>query len=529
MRRGQRRRSGLLVLAAVGGSLLLAPQARAQPSSTAVPVTGKARVEIPTIAWRNCPDAPGVQCASAPVPLDYDQPRGQKITLALVRLPATDARHRIGSLFVNPGGPGESGVSFLEQGNGHILSAEVLARFDVIGFDPRGVGASAPVRCFDTNQERADFFAGMPPFPVTRDEQVRTVARSVEFAQRCRARNGALLDHVSTADVARDMHLLRIAVGDRRLTYVGYSYGTYLGAVYANLFPHSVGAMVLDGVLDPPRLTSGPPGTISSARARSDSGGYATLREFFRLCAAAGPRCAFGAGDPAGEYRRLADRLRAAPAVLSSPDGSTTTVTYADLVLATVVYLERPAMWKDFAALLEQLRLAAAGQPSDAAALRLRSLDGHRDDGYDNSSDAFQAVVCGDTDNPKDPFAWGRVAAERDRVAPYFGSFWTWLTAPCGAWQGPVADRYAGPWKARTARPVLVVNNRFDPTTPYEAAVRLNETLPRSRLLVSDGWGHLASGTSSCVDKAISAYLIRGRLPVAGSICKPDPGYVPFA
>jgi pimeloyl-ACP methyl ester carboxylesterase len=209
------------------------------------------------------------QCATAVVPLDYDRPKGKQITLALARLPAANPSRRIGSLFLNPGGPGGSGVDFVLEAGPFLYSDEVRARFDLVGFDPRGIMRSSPLRCYETFDEA---IADLWPisFPVTRAEERLWVRSDRAIARACAERGGPILDHMSTANVARDMDLLRRAVGDRKLTYAGYSYGSYLGATYANLFPGKVRALVVDGVLD---RSPGPPAAATRpAPCRSRTG-----------------------------------------------------------------------------------------------------------------------------------------------------------------------------------------------------------------------------------------------------------------
>jgi pimeloyl-ACP methyl ester carboxylesterase len=278
---------------------------------------------VPRLAWRSCGDqAPAFQCATARVPLDYDRPHGATITLALTRLPATNPSARIGSIFFNPGGPGGSGVDFLQAVGQDLYSPQVRARFDLVSFDPRGVARSTPLQCFDTTEEALAALAPFP-FPVTRAEERVWVHADRVYARACARNAGPILDHMSTANVARDMDLLRRAVGDRKMTYVGYSYGTAIGSTYANMFPDKVRAVVIDGVIDPVSYTTGRGGEArrvpSDARLRSEQGAYDTLQAFLRLCDRGGPRCAFSGGDPKRRYDRLARRLLREPAQL--PDG----------------------------------------------------------------------------------------------------------------------------------------------------------------------------------------------------------------
>lgn len=538
-RRPPGRRAGvaaaLAVLALAAGSLgaFAGPAVAAPPASGGLPAATQVHAPVPRLAWTDCGD--GLQCATARVPLDYDRPTGPTITLALAKLPATDPAHRIGTLFINPGGPGGSGVGFVRSA-ASIYDPAVLARFDVVGFDPRGVAGSTPVRCFDSAAEQAQFFADVPPFPVRRAEVARYIRTYVEYGRRCAATAGPILRHMSTANVARDLDLLRQAVGDRQLTYAGYSYGTYLGNTYANMFPGRVRAMLIDAVLDPERWATGQFGdgfrVPFSTRLHSDDGAFATLGAFFRTCTAAGDRCAFSAGDPAAKYAALARRLRREPLVLTDPGGSTFTVTYAVLVDQTLGALYAPAQWPDLAGALQQLTDLAdpAARPA-AVSSGTRALLGGFDGrpGYRAGAaeevpfdDAFAAVSCSETDNPTNPAAWPRAAAAADRRFPYFGREWTYVSQACATWPAHDADRYAGPFDHRTANPVLVVGTRFDPATRYQAAVEVSRELPGARLLTLDGYGHAAVAKSACIDAAEARYFVDGELPAAGTVCPSD-------
>jgi pimeloyl-ACP methyl ester carboxylesterase len=303
------RRAALVVLAgALTASTLAMPAATA--GSPARGATAAA-APVPSLAWASC--YKHFQCAAARVPLDYDEPTGAGIRLALIRLRASNPKRRIGSLFLNPGGPGGSGVDMVRFGGRFLFSEKVRARFDLVGFDPRGIAASAPLRCFDSFDEALGALPSMA-FPVTRAEEQEWVEGDRALADACAQRGGAIIDHMSTANVARDLDLLRRAVGDSRLSYAGYSYGSYVGATYANLFPNNVRALLVDGVLDPIAWSTGTDATRSlpfSTRLGSAQGTYATLRQFFSLCNEAGANCAFSDGSPPG-------------ATLSSPSGLAT-------------------------------------------------------------------------------------------------------------------------------------------------------------------------------------------------------------
>lgn len=498
-----------------------------------IATTASAAPPEPKAYWSPCYKDLGypVECATVQVPLDYSNPGEAAISIAMVRLPATDPAQRIGSLFLNPGGPGGSGVDFALGAGPILYSEEVRARFDIVGFDPRGISRSTAVRCFGTPKQWTD---EVPPFPypTTPEEELIWETAELLLDEACEQRAGRIIDHMTTADVARDLDLLRQAVGDEKLTYAGFSYGSYLGVTYANLFPDKVRALVVDGVLDPIAWATGEPGQGStlpfSTRIRSDAGSLATLNEFFRLCDEGGPNCAF-APNSADRYAALVDNLRAEPIIVILPDGMTLTFTHADLIATSAGLLYNSFSWPGFAELLGLIEDLAG--PAEIGA-RLEAL--WEDVGlitkrgipqYENSLEGFPAVACSDTDNPDNYAAWSEAAAAFDEYE-YFGPMWTWRTSFCANWGGPMDSRYAGPFNATTANPVLVASTLYDPATRYEGAVTVANLLPNSRLLTVNGWGHCTLFLSQCADQAVSDYLVDGTLPEEGTVCNQD--WVPF-
>lgn len=473
---------------------------------------------------------PDFQCTKVQVPLDYDAPNGPKISLNLARLPATDPAHRIGSILLNPGGPGGSGVEFVIGAGPILFSDEVRARFDLVGFDPRGIARSTPLLCFRSFEEMLSFF---PPFnfPSTPDEEALVAALDTAINEACERRAGAILDHMATADVARDLDVLRAAVGDDRLTYVGYSYGSFLGVTYANLFPDRVRAVVVDGILDPIAWTTGRDDEAAtlpfSTRLRSDAGAMATLNEFFRLCDEAGPGCAFS-DDAAGRFAALAERLKADPIEIVDPDtGETFPFRYSDLVGTALGAMYESASWPSFGEFLADLESVAAPATLGASLRAVRQRTGLGRDPqvlYPNFVEGFNGVICSDSVNPVGHAAWSIAGAEADEEFGYFGRLWTWASSTCAVWEGFDEDRYLGPFDHETASPVLVVGTLFDPATRYEGAVIVHDLLPNSSLLTVAGWGHTSLFLSACADAAVDAYLLDGTTPPAGTTCAQDVG-----
>jgi pimeloyl-ACP methyl ester carboxylesterase len=529
--RNRLRRTVLAALVAVlAATLFTVPPAGATAPSSS---SGTGSAAVPKLHWGSCGEGfEAFQCTRAIVPLDYDRPKGRQISLALARHPASDPSHRIGSLFINPGGPGGSGVDVILQAGQFLYSDEVRARFDLVGFDPRGIIRSTPLRCYDTLDEAlAD--AWPIAFPVTRADERVWVHSDRAIARACAERGGPILNHMSTANVARDMDLLRRAVGDRQLTYVGYSYGSYLGTTYANLFPGKVRALVVDGVLDPVAWSTGRGDQARtlpfSTRLRSAKGAYATLQEFLRLCDAGGPNCAFSAGDPKRRFDRLARRLLRQPVQVVDPEGVVETITYADMIANTLGALYDTAVWPDLAGFLQAVWEASSPRAVGASlqALRARLGVGLQQEDYPNFIEGFPGVACSETHNPATVGAWSRAARAQDRRYPYFGRPWTWVSSICQPWPGWDEDHFDGPWNHATAHPVLVVGNRFDPATPYHGAVTVDRLLPRSRLLTLAGWGHTSLFASACIDGWVNRYLLTSRVPPKGTVCRPD--VVPFA
>jgi len=534
-----RHRFRRVVLAALVA--VLAATIYAVPSSagttTAPSASGTGSAAVPKLHWGSCAaEGEGLeafQCTTAVVPLDYDKPKGKQITLALARLPASDPGRKIGSLFLNPGGPGGSGVDFLFGAGPFLYSDEVRARFDLVGFDPRGIIRSTPLRCFDSLEEAEAAFFTPFQFPVTRAEERLWIQTDRAVARACAERGGPILDHMSTANVARDMDLLRRAVGDAKLTYAGYSYGSYLGSTYANLFPTKVRALVVDGVLDPVAWSTGRGDQARtlpfSTRLRSAKGAYETLQEFLRLCDAGGPNCAFSQGSPKRRFDRLAKRLLRNPVEFPDGEGGTFLVTYAELIGTTLGVLYDPAEWPGWAETLQQLDelTSPAATAASLQALKARLGARFQQEDYPNFVEGFPGVACSETHNPSNVGAWPRAARAQDRQFPYFGRPWTWFSSACEPWPGWDDDHFDGPWNHTTAKPVLVVGNRFDPATPYHGAVTVDRLLPNSRLLTLAGWGHTSLFASACIDAHVSTYLLTSRVPPKGTVCQPD--VVPFA
>lgn len=485
------------------------------PTTGGSPPGGVAGVPVPHLAWEPCGEgAPeGSECASARVPLDYRRPRGRTIDIALARLPALDPAHRIGSLFVNPGGPGVSGIEAL--GDPSVFPRKLRKRFDIVGFDPRGVGQSSPVACWSPGRYLREYALATGRTRPGGTGFSEALAQARRFEAACRRRSGELLPYIGTAYVARDLDLLRAAVGDQKLTFLGVSYGTYLGTVYAAMFPERVRALALDGAVDPLLLTRRPAEYARRQFVAAD----AALGRAFSWCVATPEACSFGNGNPTAAWRRLIARLDAAPIVTSREDGSTATTNATLLAFVVVTVLHDGAqVWPDLLAALEQLAT---------------TNDGPLVDFYPPEIFAFlstsAAIECADTAAGY-PDDLGRLEQSRARSvagAPLLGAPIAYgppghhlANAPlCTLWSSPPVSRYAGSFRVRNAAPILVIGTTGDAATPYDGAVRLTGLLRRSRLLTFEAEGHTAFGRSRCVGRYMTSYLVDSTLPPHGAVC----------
>ncbi len=389
-------------------------------------------------------------------------------------------------MFVNPGGPGGSGVEFAVFGAPFLYSPDLRAQFDIVGFDPRGIGRSTALKCFgNLNQAFSIFEAPVVAFPKNLAEAELWAADDQRLSDACDRRGNKVLDHMSTANVARDLDLLRAAVGDEQLTYAGYSYGSYLGVTYANLFPDNVRALIVDGVLDPVEWSTGSLGNEDlpfSSRLGSDVGAQATLDEFHRLCDAAGPElCAF-APNSSDRYDALAAALLAADPVMLPVEVEPGVIIdipffYGDLIGYSLGSMYDSASWFFFAQDLAFFESAVFGEAPGLAPPGF-SVGGEGRLGYTtkrgfprymNVLEGFPAVACADSDNPDSIEAWVEAAGEVS-ADNYFTQLWTFASSPCLSFPAVDDDRYVGLFDADTANPVLVVNTLYDPATPVHGA-----------------------------------------------------------
>ncbi|MGK4581980.1 alpha/beta hydrolase [Kitasatospora sp. HPMI-4] len=521
--------------AAVAGLIAATlPTATATATAATTATVTTAGAQVPRLDWQPC--AEGFECATARVPLDYRAPRGATIDIAVIKHPATDPTHRIGSLFYNPGGPGVPGTQALPAMTS-LFPEQLRARFDIVSFDPRGIGASTTTRCFPDNAAEQRFFAGVPEgFPVGRPQERAWTDAYARFGQECLHSAPALLPHLSTANVARDMDLLRQAVGDRQLTYYGVSYGTYLGATYANLFPGRVRSMVLDSAVDPVAWSTGRGGQAdqlgSFLRTGTDLAADRTLNAFLDQCGQAGPRaCAFaapGATATRAKFATLLQRLRQRPVTLDTPMGAMP-FSYASTVESTLMQLYAAAPvanlaagWPGLGQQLQQLWTASTAPATPAATAPAAPTAAPATGGYQGKEQSL-GVMCADSADPRSTSGYPAQAALARARSGDLGSYFAWAAEPCATWPARDRDRYDGPWNRPTANPVLVLANTGDPAWPYQGSQAMSRTLARARLLTVDGYGHtVMANPSACAAAHEVRYLVDGVLPPSGTVCEPD-------
>jgi pimeloyl-ACP methyl ester carboxylesterase len=473
------------------------------------------------IAWNEC--GPNLDCATVEVPLEYTEPDGAQIPLAVMRHRATDPTQRIGSLFFNPGGPGVVATDTLRNmpataGAPGTFSPDLLARFDVIAMDPRGVGQSGGVRCL-TDEQRAEA-AGTESDPAVPGGKPlpELLADATTLTDGCVAHQSIeFLASMSTDNVARDMDRIRAALGEDQITYYGISYGTVVGPMYATLFPDRVRQMVLDAPVDTGLWFGDSLEFLDEVAVASER----TLNAWFETCRSEGAAvCPFGGGDPEAAFDALIVQLEAQPLQVAPVEGVT------------------PGGMLDGAMALETAR-ALAGDRATWPALTSALLGAQNGDGTllhflwtsltvspfgvpTATHEAHTAVRCADWQTPTDIAAHTAAATEAVAEIERIGTRAAYSALNCALWPAPNKDRVTEPLTGAGAPPVLVVGGRLDPVTPHHWAESMVETLDSAVLLTREGVGHGSYGTVPCVDAAVDATLMDGVLPADGTVCNPE-------
>jgi pimeloyl-ACP methyl ester carboxylesterase len=468
------------------------------------------------LEWADCGEA-GAQCATATVPKDYDNPGRGTLDLQVARSPATDPEHRIGSLFFNFGGPGAFAAPFVEAFGAEVFPV-LNERFDIIGLDPRGTGLADGLDCM-VNQETEGVYS--KPFVTPDSLDVNALLRKdTRYIGRCIARNDNL-QYLSTANVARDFNAVREAVGDKKMTYLGFSYGTFLGATIQSLFPGRTRAVVLDGALDADQYINEPLDSLDEQTA----GFERAISRFMISCAAHQDLCPFGGGDVRGTLDDLIEQADATPIPASNaPDRP---VTGDDIRAAVSQEVYSIYAWDELRDALVQLeRGDGAGIRTIADGFWGRNPDGT----YDPLADRYFLLSADEQNYPRriEPY----LRAGKTSYQNYDYAFWNhgYLELNWGLYPIRARDKFDGPFRTSQRDPTtLVVGTRYDPATPYKGAKRLVRQLGNARLLTMTGDGHTAYDgypadgfNSACTDKAVEAYLFDVALPAEGTKCAQD-------
>ncbi len=456
------------------------------------------------LRWTSCDS--GFQCATATAPLDWANPTKATISLALIRKPATGTSK--GSLLVNPGGPGASGVDFVKTSLTYAADAKLRANYDIVGFDPRGAGSSTAIKCYTNPADLDAFLYDILPGTIGSDQWIaENNAQDAAFGSGCQNLTGPLLGLVDTNSAARDLDMLRAALGDKKLDYLGYSYGTLLGATYANLFPKKTGRLVLDGAIDP--------ATTDFEVTETQAKGFENAMRAYLAYCLANSKCPFTGTveDGMAKVRRILTELNTNP--ITNSDGRV--LGSATMFSAIILPLYSQSNWP----YLNQL-FTDVDNGSAAIAFELAdSLNGRKSDGSysDNSEEAFLAINCLDyKPTATTPAEEQAQAAELVKVAPTFGPEMAWGFT-CASWPYEATrDRVA--IHAKGAAPILVVGTTNDPATPYVWAQNLAKELDSGHLITRKGDGHTGYNKgNSCVDNAVDSFFVSGTVPSSDPHC----------
>jgi pimeloyl-ACP methyl ester carboxylesterase len=480
------------------------------PTSTSAPTDESVAADLApyyhqVLVWTSCGN--NLQCTDAKAPLNWSKPSDGSIKLALIRQPATDG-HPLGSLLVNPGGPGASGFDFIRDSIDYATDAKLQASYDIVGFDPRGVNDSTAVHCYKDPKTLDNYIYSIPAGTMGSDKWVSELEQeSKQFGQDCAKYTGALLGHIGTVDAAKDLDLLRAALGDKKLNYFGYSYGTLLGQTYANMYPKNTGRIVLDGVVDP-TLT---PYELDSQQAE---GFEQDLRQFLEKC----PQlkgCPFGTNvnKSMTQIESLLNSLAKSP--IRNKDGRE--LGSETMSIAIIYPLYNVASWPELVTLFNSV---FSGDASVAFQLADGYYGRNSNGTYqDNSTEAFDAINCLDYPSDTKLTDMRAEAAEIDKLAPVFGPEMAYGATTCYDW--PYAPtRTAAPLPADGSGPILVVGTTGDPATPYEWAEHVASILQNGHLVTYHGEGHTAYNKSNaCVNNAVDNYFVHGTVPSTDPQC----------
>jgi pimeloyl-ACP methyl ester carboxylesterase len=457
------------------------------------------------LTWQDCVEDEKYQCAVIKVPVDYQNPQIASINLALKKLVAKDKNSKIGSLLINPGGPGGSGTDYVTYAE-DAFGKRLMKSFDIIGFDPRGVALSTPLDCL-TDKE-VDEFIAFDGTPDDDQEINESIALTQKLVNGCEKIANNLISHVGTKEAAKDMDIIRALVGDEKLFYLGASYGTYLGGMYAELFPEKVGRLVLDGAVDP--SLSGEELSFDQAVGLDNA-----LKRFVDDCAQY-KDCPLDAGGEKGiqQIRKFLDSLDANSLKTENPE-RVLTQSMGVYAVAGALYSET---WWSF--MRQALASAFKGDGSDLLVI-VDLFNDRADDGTfsNNSTEAIYAINCFDTPSTKTVAEVKQLAIQWTKQAPVFGDYLAWGNLSCSLW--PVKDPDPiNKFEAKGAAPILVIGTTFDPATPYKWAIGLSDQLTSAVLLTFEGDGHTAyMRGSSCIDKYVEDYLIDGVTPEDNIVC----------
>lgn len=490
-----------LVLPLSGCFTAFIPQDNADSTSKPSPTTKGTSLEEfygQKVSWDDCED--DMECATIRAPMNWDKPEDGDIELSLIRQQATGGK-AIGSLLVNPGGPGGSGYNFVKDSIDYAVSEDLQDNYDVVGFDPRGVGRSTPVKCYDA-EEMDSYLYDLPKNERGTDEWIDEVAQaSKEFGEACLENTGEVLEFINTVSAARDLDLMRELLGDKKLNYLGYSYGTFLGATFAELYPDKVGRLVLDGAIDP--------SASNFEVSKTQSAGFENaLKAFLEDCIENNSDCAFSGTADKG-LKTIADLL---DSVDKSPlKGSDGRMVGSGTLLTAIIY---PLYSADAWDYLNTMLVDVMHGDADSALSFADGYNGREDGEYlDNSSEAFTAYNCLDYTYDDDPAKMAEQADELKEAAPVMGKFMSYGDIGCANW--PFTDgAERKEIHAEGAAPIMVVGTTNDPATPYVWAEALADQLESGFLVTYNGEGHTGYNKgSSCVDGTVDDFFLDGTVP----------------